>query len=78
MPTFKTTIEVEVPVKYRIEPGQKGCRDSMGVPEEPSYPAHVADVEIDIPDRYTTEEIKKQAQEEAEEHFNEQKDNDGR
>ena len=77
MPTFTTTIEVEVLVDYTIEPGQKGCHDSMGVPEEPSYPAHVDDVEIGITNSHITEEIKRQIREEAEEHFNELKDEGG-
>ena len=42
---MKTTIEVEVTVWFEFNPEERGCRDSMGVPEEPDIPAHV-DIEV--------------------------------
>ena len=40
MPTFKTTVELEVEVEYEVEPAQKGRCNSMGVPEEESWDAY--------------------------------------
>lgn len=41
MPTFNTTIEVDVIVHYDDVPACKGSRDSYGVPQEPDEPAHI-------------------------------------
>ena len=44
MPKFNTTIEIEVEVEYTVAPGQKGYRNSMGVPEEPDIEPSVEDI----------------------------------
>ncbi len=41
MPTFNTTIEVDVVVHYDAIPACKGSRDSYGVPQEPDEPGHI-------------------------------------
>jgi hypothetical protein len=68
MPKFKTTIEVEVEVEYTVEPSQKGSCDSMGVPEEPSWDAHVDDVSFFLTD---FEAVTSAAKDEAESHYTE-------
>ena len=48
MPSFETTIEVDVIVSYEIGAAEKGSCDSMGVPEEPSWPEYVDDISWEL------------------------------
>jgi 1-acyl-sn-glycerol-3-phosphate acyltransferase len=75
MREFKTYIEVEITVKYGWDKGERGYRDSMGVPEEPDIPAHVEDLEIIYPEELD-KEIMEELEKEAEEHYRECLDED--
>ena len=46
MHTFE--MEVTIEVEYDVEPGQIGCKDSMGCPEEPSWEPYVDDVRYKV------------------------------
>jgi len=59
MPKFKTTMEIEVEVEYSIEPAQRGCCDSMGVPEEPSWKAYPAEIDLTFPTFEELEPVEK-------------------
>ena len=73
MPIFTANLDgVELEVEYEIEPAQRGSCDSMGVPEEPSWPAHVDYVEYyGLDEDYLSEKAKKEIKKQADKHFEE-------
>ena len=75
MRKFETIIEVPVTVVYGWDEGQRGYRDSMGVPEEPDIPAHAEDLEIIYPKELDAETMQ-QLTEEAEEDMRENMEED--
>ena len=64
--------EVQFEASYEIEPAQHGHCDSMGCPEEPSWPAHVGYIDdYGIPEQFLSDEGKKDIMRQAEKHFEE-------
>ncbi len=62
---IEVEMEVAFKVKFSVLAGQRGSRDSMGVPEEPDCPAQLEDIELEFPSSF--EDLSERVQEEIKE-----------